>query len=621
MAGPTSPICAPPCSSLPIGDGGRTTLDVAARERLAAGFDGLLIDEHAVGYLVVDSAGKILAAGSPDLVGRDMPPGGIAILQSVLEGNAEVTPPFVLGDIFAEGIERLPMPVVVKAAPVRDHDREPVAALLVAIDPIEFGDLVRPGWFGETGETYAVDRAGWMMSQSRFLDPLKDAGLIPDQADARTMFGFQIRDPGGDMTDGFRPEVPPSGLPLTSAAASVTDGQEGMELESYRDYRGVRVMGAWRWLDDLGFGIITEIHSDEALRPLHPLVAAFAGLFTAVVVSAIGLLIYMRIAQRLRNRIEKVTQLGQYTLLEKIGEGGMGKVYRARHLLLARDTALKLLKPDAVTEETVQRFEQEVQNTAQLRHPNTVEIYDFGRTDEGIFYYVMEYLEGYDLAKLVEISGVLPPARVVAIMQQVCLSLREAHAAGLIHRDIKPMNIVACARGGEFDVIKVVDFGLVKEIGVPDRSVTAINIIPGTPPYIAPERLKPEAAIDGRVDIYALGAVAFNLLTMRQPFKGESDLEMTYNAMQQDPRPPSASTDQHIPPALDDLIVEMMARDPDARPRDAGAVLDRLDAITSATPWNRARAAAWWRAYPLTPPDAADRDRQSGLGALHVAVN
>ena len=602
-------------------DGGLTESDSNARERVAAGLQGLLIGQQAIGYLVVDRTAKIVAASEPPLVGQDMPPGGVKLLRSVLAGDPQVTPPFLLADSFAQQVEGGHRPVVVKAAPVRNQAREPVAALVVAIDPVEFSEIVKLGRLGNTGETYVISPEAWMMSQSRFVEQSKDIGLIPDNADATTRFTFQIRDPGGDMTRGYRPKMPRSGLPLTLAAASVTNGEASIELEGYRDYRGVRVMGTWRWLDDLGFGLITEIDYQEALQPLRPLIAACASLFGLVVLAAIGLLIYERIVQRLQSRIAEVSQLGQYTLLDKIGEGGMGKVYRARHALLARDTAVKLLKPDAVSEEAVQRFEQEVQNTAQLRHPNTVEIYDFGRTAEGIFYYAMEYLDGYDLAKLLEIAGQLPPGRVVHIMQQVCLSLREAHRAGLIHRDIKPMNIILCARGGEFDVVKVVDFGLVKEVGVPDEGMTARNIIPGTPPYIAPERLSPGGTIDGRVDIYALGAVGFNLLTRKQPFKGDSDLEIAYKAMHEDPRRPSEHTDQNIPPALDELILATMARDPDARPQNVETVLERLDDIALSVPWDRQLAAAWWQAHPPAKPTAKDTERRTEPDQLRVAVN
>jgi hypothetical protein len=588
------------------GDGGSTGDDVDARARIREGLQGLLTAEDAVGYLVADRLGRILASSADRIVGRDLAPAGIALLRDVLDGEANVTTPFVVSDFFYGDVTIADQPVVVKAAPVRNRAGEPVAALVVAVGPAEFSDLVGLGRFGRTGETYAVSPRGWMLSRSRMQDQLREIGLVPDDAGGSAVFAFQIRDPGGDMTRGFRPTLPASGLPLTLAAASVTDGQSGIELGGYRDYRGVRVMGTWRWLDDLQLGLITEIDYREAMAPLTPLTAAFIGLFGLAALAAGGLVVYARIVERLRRRIDEVTQLGQYTLLEKIGEGGMGKVYRARHALLARDTAVKLLKPDAMSDEAIQRFEQEVQITARLRHPNTVQIYDYGRTPEGVFYYAMEYLDGYDLARLIELDGPLAADRVVHILRQACRSLREAHAVGLIHRDIKPMNLIVSAAGGEYDVVKVLDFGLVKNVSLPDTGMTAMNVIPGTPPYIAPERMKSGAAIDGRADIYALGAVAFNLLTGAQAYEGDTALDIAYKAMHEPPRRPSAVGDRTIPPALDDLVLATLAHDPADRPADIETLLAALDRIAAALPWDVRRAADWWAAH--APPSAARAD-------------
>ena len=579
-------------------DGGVTGPDSDARARIALGLAGLLTAERAVGHLIVDRASRVIAASDEELIGREMTPGGIEFMRRVLDGEAEVTTPFIIRDFFYDDIAIAGSPVVVKAAPVRNRERETVAALMVAVEPTEFADLVDAGRFGDSGESYAVSPRGWMLSRSRMTDQLKDIGLVPADADATSIFAFQIRDPGGDMTGGFRPSLPASGLALTLAAASVTNGESGIDLEGYRDFRGVRVMGTWRWLDDLSLGLITEIDYDEAMGPLRPLIVAFASLFGLAALAGTGLFLYARIVQRLRKRIDEVTQLGQYTLLERIGEGGMGKVYRARHALLARDTAVKLLKPDVVSEETVSRFEQEVQLTAKLRHPNTVQIFDFGRTPEGIFYYAMEYLEGYDLSQLLEISGPVAPGRAVHILSQVCHSLREAHAAGLVHRDIKPMNIILCALGGELDFVKVVDFGLVKDIGTGDKGMTALNVIPGTPPYIAPERMKPGMHIDGRADIYALGAVCFNLLTGEQAFDGDTALDIAYKAMHEEPRRPSEHTAQTIPPALDDLVLKCLARDPDERPSTIESLLASLEDVARSAPWDEDLAAVWWATHP-----------------------
>jgi serine/threonine-protein kinase len=265
---------------------------------------------------------------------------------------------------------------------------------------------------------------------------------------------------------------------------------------------------------------------------------------------------------------------------------------------------VKLLKPDVVTEDAVRRFEQEVQLTARLRHPNTIEIYDFGRTPEGIFYYAMEYLEGYDLGRLVELAGPLPPDRVVHILRQACRSLREAHGQGLVHRDIKPMNLIVSAFGGEYDFVKVLDFGLVKDVRVPDAGMTEINVIPGTPPYIAPERMRPGAAVDGRVDIYALGAVAFNLLTGTQVFEGETSLDVAYKTMHEEPRRPSGLVPDSLPESLDDLVLAMLARAAEDRPRDICDLLARLDRIAEEVPWDAGRAAAWWADHPPARRDA-----------------
>jgi hypothetical protein len=585
-------------------DGGGTAPDVEAQARIRSGLEGLLTAEDALGYLVVDRIGRVLAASHPAIVGRDLAPDGLALLRETLNGEAAVTTPFVLSDFFDGGVDIADRPVVAKSAPVRNATGQPVAALLVAVGSGEFGDLVGLGRFGQTGETYAVGPRGWMLSPSMMNEQLQSLGLVPSTEGSTSVHAFQIRDPGGDLTRGHDPGRPFSALPLTVAAAAVTGGGTGIDLAGYRDYRGVRVIGAWRWLDDLGFGLVTEIDYREAMAPLKPLIIAFAGLFGLAAIAAAGLVAYARIVERLRRRIDEVTELGQYTLLERLGEGGMGKVYRARHRLLARDTAVKLLKPDVMSDEAVRRFEREVQITARLRHPNTIEIYDYGRTPEGIFYYAMEYLDGYDLSRLVELNGPLAPDRVVHILRQASRSLREAHGVGLIHRDIKPMNIIVSAGGGEYDVVKVLDFGLVKEVAETGPGMTAVNIIPGTPPYIAPERMRDGGEVDGRSDIYALGAVAFNLLTGRQAYEGDTALDVAYKAMHEPPRRPAEHSDLVIPPALDALVVTMMAPEPDGRPVDVDALLDALDRIAADAPWDEARAAAWWAAHP--PPCAPD---------------
>ena len=579
-------------------DGSTTAADTGARGKITEQLAGLLRYQDVDHYAVLDRAGEVVASSEARFIGDRLTASGRELVQSVLRGESRVTLPSIIGNLFQSAGERRPPTVTVKAAPVRNFMDEIVAVLLVAVRPEEFAGILGLGRFGQTGVTYLVTRDGWMLFESRVRDQLEAVGFTVAGREERVQYSVRAGDPGGDLARGYVPPLPANRWPLTYAAAAIAAGGSGYELEGYRNYGGVRVMGTWRWLDDLELGLVTEVRYSEALRPLRPLIIAVASLFFMLVVAVAALLLYARIVRRLSQNIESIRKLGQYTLLEKIGEGAMGRVYRARHSLLARDTAVKMLKPDVVSEEAIARFEQEVQKTSQLTHPNTVEIYDFGRTDQGIFFYAMEYLDGHDLGTLLDMSGPLPPARAVHVLRQVCLSLREAHEAGLIHRDIKPKNIILCARGGEYDVVKVVDFGLVKEVGVQDRGVTQMNIIPGTPPYIAPECMRDGVHIDARVDIYALGAVGFSLLTGEPVFDGDTSVEIAYKAMHEDPARPSERASAAIPESLDRLIHSMLATDREERPGNVDEVLARLDDTAAVIEWNQEQAESWWQNPP-----------------------
>jgi eukaryotic-like serine/threonine-protein kinase len=298
----------------------------------------------------------------------------------------------------------------------------------------------------------------------------------------------------------------------------------------------------------------------------------------------------------LRKRIREIGKLGQYTLEEKIGEGGMGTVYRATHAMLRRPAAIKLLANDRASEKDQARFEREVQLTSTLAHPNTIAIFDYGRTAEGVFYYVMEYLNGLDLDRLVKQHGPLEPARAIHILVQVCGALAEAHALNLIHRDIKPANIVLTHRVDEPDVVKVVDFGLVRTLAT-DAAESRQDTITGTPMYLSPEAIKTPDAVDARSDIYALGAVAYFLLVGQEVFRGATVVEVLSRHMLEPPQRPSLHLPSPLPADLEQLVLKCLEKEPSARPASAAALRDALLTCADASRYDRAAAMSWWREH------------------------
>ncbi|HEY8079270.1 MAG TPA: serine/threonine-protein kinase [Labilithrix sp.] len=320
---------------------------------------------------------------------------------------------------------------------------------------------------------------------------------------------------------------------------------------------------------------------------------ANAGAWSAVAIattSAVSFIIY-----GLRQKVRAAMHLGQYTLVEKIGAGGMGVVYRARHAMLRRPTAIKLLPKERSGEDNLARFEREVQAASRLTHPNTIAIYDYGRTPDGIFYYAMELLDGISLEDLVREDGPQPPARVAAILRQICGALNEAHEAGLVHRDVKPSNVLLCERGGMVDVVKVLDFGLVKSMSMTAGGlVTDTNVVAGTPLYLSPEALTSPSTIDGRADLYALGATAYFLLTGHTVFDGKSAVEVCGRHLHDVPVPPSKRAEQAIPEDLERIVLRCLEKERSARFASAAAMGEAL-ASCSSDGWSDSRARAWWK--------------------------
>lgn len=331
-----------------------------------------------------------------------------------------------------------------------------------------------------------------------------------------------------------------------------------------------------------------------------------AALINTTLGSAIAVgLAYMgaRVVYRLGRAVAEARELGSYRLEEKLGQGGMGEVWRARHSMLARPAAIKLIRPSltgngrgAVSENLLRRFEREAQVIARLRSPHTVDLFDFGVADDGAFYYVMELLEGLDADTLVRRFGPVPAERAIHLLCQLCHSLSEAESCGLVHRDIKPANIFLCRYGEDCDFVKVLDFGLVKAFDEPVDPAPALtreNVVHGTPAFIAPEQALGRPNLDGRVDIYAAGCVAYWLLTGKLVFTAENSMGLLMHHVHTPPRPPSERSELPIPAALDLLVLSCLAKDPAERPQSARELSRRLSQIDVGG-WTEERAREWW---------------------------
>jgi tRNA A-37 threonylcarbamoyl transferase component Bud32 len=329
-----------------------------------------------------------------------------------------------------------------------------------------------------------------------------------------------------------------------------------------------------------------------------------------------------RVVYGLGTAVSKAREMGSYQLVERLGKGGMGEVWRARHRMLARPAAIKLIRPEVLGAKDqatrallLRRFEREAQATALMRSAHTMELYDFGMADDGTFYYVMELLDGFDMDELVVRFGPVPAERAIHLLRQICASLGEAHEAGLIHRDVKPANVYVCRYGREVDFIKVLDFGLVKRGGAGSNGehsdkLTAADMTPGgTPAFMSPEQALGDGEVDARSDIYAVGCVAYWLLTGTLVFKGTTPMETIVMHVNRAPEPPSQRSTLPIPGELEELVLACLAKNPDERPQSADQLARRLASLPMAEAWTPLRAREWW-----------DEHRPVSLAALQTAL-
>ena len=519
-----------------------------ARERVEASLRPVLRELGDSTFNITDPSGRLLATRFPEYCGLQVTAARFRpLLEPVFGGTSRFIRPY-------RDADRVETPPQLRegqafgwiATPIRDRNDTVIAALGIA-EPADgvLSAILAAARPGATGDLFAFDERGELLTRSRFGDS------------------------GRFALPGVRPEA-----------------RSGIALEPYPGTRGKALVGAWRWMDDLGLGVAIEMEAEEAYAPLGYLRSAFGVVFGALVLAVLAALWSGLSVLRLRGELGGQRRIGAYRLERIIGEGGMADVYLARHALLKRPCAVKLLKPAKASDEMIARFEREVQMASQLSHPNVVEIYDYGRSSEGLFYYAMEYLDGINLGELVaqmgkEHDGSVPVPRAIRILRQVCAGLAAAHAAGIVHRDIKPENIMVCGRGAEEDVVKILDFGMVKRVDAAhSRNLTRGLRILGTPLYMAPERLQNPADVDARADIYAVGAVAFFMLSGRKMFEGVDDLTLSSKILNENPPRVSQVATQPIPVELDLLIQACVEKKREDRPQRAADLIEALDALS-----------------------------------------
>ncbi|WP_153557234.1 serine/threonine protein kinase [Roseimaritima sediminicola] len=573
-------------------------LDSPVRDRLAAHVAALVgVD---VRYVFWNRNGTTLASWLEDAgdIGNPISAEGSAELSRAFAGEIVIHKPDYIEQPTKGFVPANDRPLMWLMTPLRDDNQHPQAVMLIRGIGLydEYCELLRTFSFERTGGVYAVDDRGRVRSKLPPHQPLAELGLLPPETRSPVKV-LRAGDPGQTLRSNPSSMQDRSTLPLTIAASRAAAKQNGQTVSAYRDHRGVPVIGAWRWVPELEVGLIVEIEAEEAFAPLHALYRSlWAG--SGVLILGAGLVSLFLQRQFRPDSPADRNRFGHYELLDELGSGGMGVVYRARHQLMKRPAALKVIRPDRLDQESTLRFDREVQLAAGLQSPHSVSVFDYGWTNDGRAYCAMQLLDGITIHQAVSRGGKMPPGRVVHILLQICDSLSEAHQLGLVHRDVKPRNIMLAEKGECRDWAVLFDFGLAKPTTTDHELFkTQERIWAGTPMFMAPERFRNPTGTDPRSDIYSLGAVGYFMLAGSDPYS-EIDPSGLFEVILSS-TPPRLSKLLEDPEleSLADTIHACMAKSPERRPQSVAELYEQLLRLRGRYPWTRQQAQAWWQEH------------------------
>lgn len=516
-----------------------------------------------LGFSILSASGLCLASEYEPLIGQTVTTSGAAYVGRIQMGEILVSRPYPNRYYASNEKPEFSKPVMFVGGPIRDAAGRLVALGFFRFSPTRFYEILSSA----NAEFLAFDAKGLVLS------PLKDPAQEP--------FRTSLREPGASAPERWTP---------TMMSLLAAEGHDGMDADGHPDQNGRKVLAAWVWLPEWEMGIGGQIPVDRVLAPAAAVRTAFStllGVFLALTAGVAGLL-------GIRWWRGKESPFGAYRVEKRIGKGGMAEVFLARHEILRRPAALKILSGISPDAPSVERFKREARLACTLSHPNTIQVFDFGETPDGRLYYAMEHVEGLTLAQLIALDGPPPLGRAIHFLRQVAGSLGDAHRAGLLHRDLKPSNIMVTSRGGTADLVKVLDFGIACSLTPGDEDQTRATALIGTPAFLAPERILDPRTLDPRSDVYSFGAVAFYLATGRHVFEGSNPAELIYQVISS-PRPsPSRLRGAPLPEALETLILGCLSPDPQSRPAGMTEIVEILDTLALSERWTAEMALGWW---------------------------